>query len=114
VLQPEGSVEVIEEGPVLSLHMVSTPLTCGQILFSPYFQGGLPSLSGRITRPMPPAQSQVNRFSIALPSSTLTPVEKALHEHIILDFLFNSVFESRFINTKPTGLFQSLRLDVAR
>ena len=67
-----------------------------------------------MTRPVPPAQSQVNRFSIALPSSTLTPVEKALHEHVILEFLFNSVFESRFINMKPTGLLQPLGLDVAR
>lgn len=85
-----------------------------QISFSPYSLGGLPIRSGRMPRPVSPAQSQVNRFSIALPSSTLTPVEKGLHEHVILEFLFNSVFESRFINMKPTGSFQSLRLGVAR
>ena len=49
--------------------------------------------------------SSSESFSFTLSSPSLMPVEKAPHEHAILELLFKSVFESRFINMKPTGSF---------
>jgi hypothetical protein len=62
----------------------------------------------RANDPFSSARQSGDSFSLALPSPPLTPVEKAPHEHVILEFLFKSVFESRFINLKPTGLFAFL------
>jgi hypothetical protein len=59
----------------------------------------------RANDPFSSARHSSDSFSLALPFPPLTLVEKAPHEHVILEFLFNSVFESRFINMKPTGLF---------
>lgn len=50
-------------------------------------------------------RSSSDSSNLVLPSPPLTPVGKAPHEHVLLEFLFNSVFESRFINLKPTGAF---------
>ena len=58
----------------------------------------------RANDPFSSALQSSKSFGLALPSPPLTPVEKAPHEHVILEYLFNSVFESRFINMKPTGL----------
>ncbi|KAI9512507.1 hypothetical protein F5148DRAFT_1351823 [Russula earlei] len=82
VMQPDGFVEVVEEG-------------------SKWFTEPL-----RANEPSSGARTNSSDSSIlTLQSSPLTPVEKAPHEHVILEFLFNSVFESRFINMKPTGYF---------
>ena len=64
----------------------------------------------RANEPFSSARQSGDSFNPALPFLVLTPVEKAPHEHVILEFLFNSVFESRFINMKPTGLFAFFRL----
>ena len=62
----------------------------------------------RANDPSSSARPKSSDYSnIASPFPSLTPVGKAPHEHVILEFLFNSVFESRFINMKPTGLFYS-------
>ena len=66
----------------------------------------------RANDPFSSARESGDSFSLALQSSPLTPVEKAPHEHVILEFLFKSVFESRFINLKPTGLFAFLGEEV--
>ncbi|KAI0304555.1 hypothetical protein BC826DRAFT_928543 [Russula brevipes] len=85
VMQPDGLVEVIEEDiifPVLP-RWFTEPL--------------------RVNDPSSSARANSSDLStLTLPSPPLTPVEKAPHEHAILEFLFNSVFESRFINLKPT------------
>jgi len=89
---------------VLLLYICSMSLTCTQISYSPCFQGGSPSRSEQTTRSIA-LVIPVTRPVFALSSLPLTPVEKAPHEHVILEFLFKSVFESRFINMKPTGSF---------
>lgn len=89
---------------VLILYICSIPLTRTQILYSPYFQDGSPSRLEQTTHSIALA-IPVTRSFFALPPLLLMPVEKAPHEHVILEFLFKSVFESRFINMKPTGSF---------
>jgi hypothetical protein len=59
----------------------------------------------RANDPFRSARHSSDSFIFALPPPLLMPVEKAPHEHVILEFLFKSVFESRFINMKPTGSF---------
>ncbi len=59
----------------------------------------------RANDPFSSTRHSSDSSSFALPSQPLTPVEKAPHEHVILEFLFKSVFESRFVNMKPTGSF---------
>lgn len=84
------------------------PLTCTQILYSPYFQDGSPSRSEQTTHSV--LAILVTPSVFASLSPPLMPDEKAPHEHVILEFLFKSVFESRFINMKPTGSFESFRM----
>ena len=94
---------------ILILYIYSTLLTRTQILCFPYFQGGSPSRSEQTTHSVALA-IPVTRSVLHDRRHPLMPVEKAPHEHVILEFLFRSVFESRFINMKPTGSFQSLRM----
>ncbi|KAI0274995.1 hypothetical protein BC834DRAFT_965444 [Gloeopeniophorella convolvens] len=85
VLQPDGFVEVIEEDiifPVLP-RWFTQPLRAKD-----------PSSSTRVRSSDP--------SNVALPSPPLTPVEGTPHDHALLEYLFNSVFENRFINMKPT------------
>jgi hypothetical protein len=80
------------------------PLTFMQILYSPYFQDGSPSRSEQTIHSAALA-IPVTHSVFAFRRPPLMPVEKAHHEHAILELLFKSVFESRFINMKPTGSF---------
>ncbi|KAI0308136.1 hypothetical protein B0F90DRAFT_1680486 [Multifurca ochricompacta] len=85
VMQPDGFVEITEEDiifPVLP-RWFTEPLRANDP------SGGVRSNSS-------------DSSPLALPSPPLTPVEKVPHEHVLLEYLFNSVFESRFINMKPT------------
>ncbi|KAH9044558.1 hypothetical protein EDB85DRAFT_1910073 [Lactarius pseudohatsudake] len=85
VMQPDGFVEIIEEDiifPVLP-RWFTEPLRAN---------GRSSSVRSTISDPSTPA----------LPSPPLPLVGKAHHEHVLLEYLFNSVFESRFINMKPT------------
>ncbi|KAI9460513.1 hypothetical protein BJY52DRAFT_1262153 [Lactarius psammicola] len=85
VMQPDGFVEIIEEDiifPVLPRWFTEPLRANGRS------NGVRPNLSDPSTP--------------ALPSPPLPLVEKAHHEHVLLEYLFNSVFESRFINMKPT------------
>lgn len=85
VTQPDGFVEIIEEDiifPVLPTWFTEPLRANGR-------SSGVRSNISDASTP-------------ALPPPPLPLVEDAHHEHILLEYLFNSVFESRFINMKPT------------
>ncbi|KAH9982816.1 S-adenosyl-L-methionine-dependent methyltransferase [Lactifluus volemus] len=91
VMQPDGFVQVLEEDiifPVLP-RWFTEPLRASS-----------PSSNAANTRP-----GSNDSSTLVLPSPPATPLGKSLHEHVLLEYLFKSVFESRFINLKPTGLF---------
>ncbi|KAA1467967.1 S-adenosyl-L-methionine-dependent methyltransferase [Dentipellis sp. KUC8613] len=83
VLQPGGFVEVLED----------------DIIF--------PVLPRWFTEPLhakPQAVQATNGTNTAPPSPPLTPVKESTHEHALLELLFNSVYQTRFINRKPTAV----------
>jgi len=110
-MQPDGFIEIIEEGAISCNYVIVTPLMrTADIIF--------PALPRWFTDPLrandPSSGSRSNSSESSSPESSsplLTPVEKDPHEHAILEFLFNSVFESRFINMKPTGSLSDLKVE---
>ena len=66
MMQPDGFVEVIEEGTnIFLLRMCSMPLTRIQILYFLYFHDGLPSRLEQMTDPVALVQTPVNSPGIA-------------------------------------------------
>ncbi|THH12799.1 hypothetical protein EW146_g7352 [Bondarzewia mesenterica] len=88
VLEPDGSVEISEEDiifPVLP-RWFTEPLHA----------------KAQCSSTIQPANGSIH-VSIPSPSPLSSPSSQPPHEHALLELLFNSVYESRFINMKPTA-----------
>ncbi|KAI0068108.1 S-adenosyl-L-methionine-dependent methyltransferase [Artomyces pyxidatus] len=86
VMQPDGFIEIIEEDIIFPIlpRWFTEPLHA--------------KVSAAKATPGSPTGTA------ELPSPPLTPADKTPHEHALLELLFDSIYENRFINMRPTAV----------
>ncbi|KAL5495125.1 hypothetical protein ACEPAI_587 [Sanghuangporus weigelae] len=91
VLRPGGSVEMIED----------------DIIFPSLPRWYTKALRARDQRPSIHRPDGSSRRSLPMSPPPTPPRDDAPHDHILLESLFNLVFETRFINREPTSILPS-------
>ncbi|KAI5121295.1 hypothetical protein M0805_003764 [Coniferiporia weirii] len=91
VLRPSGSIEMVEE----DIHFPSLPWWYTK------------ALRARDIRPSIHLPDGSHRRSLPMSPPPTPPRDDVPHEHVLLESLFNSVFETRFINREPTSILPS-------
>jgi hypothetical protein len=102
ILGPGGAVEVMEDGmlPLLT-HFKLRNNQGPDIIFPKLPRWFTSPFRQKARRPVPDLSNE-NPRDVETPSSKNSRCTPA-HDHALLESLYNSVFEHRFINLRPTG-----------
>ncbi|EJD03821.1 S-adenosyl-L-methionine-dependent methyltransferase [Fomitiporia mediterranea MF3/22] len=111
VLRPGGSVEMIEDGNGSFYYDSRASLICAftkpDILFPSLPRWYTRALRARDQRPTIHRPDGSSRRSLPMSPPPTPPRDDAPHDHKLLESLFSSVFETRFINREPTSILPS-------